>query len=434
MAVQELGHTPDLTQLAGRARDAGLEVNLFERSVPDAVSLLAIGRSHDLVAIDGGAAVEDAGGRRIDEERCEQPLLAVHRLWTRLAPTLGDGSGPPGTGPVALGGFAYDPGRDPGPPWCGFPGVLFRVPELAVARVRGRTFTWGDTSRLDLEAGQSAAPGRGLEVVPVRAPSAWQEMVASAIARLRAGDAEKVVLAREVLVRADGPLPAASVAGALRASYPACYTYLISGGDGSAFVGASPELLLRRSGARAVSQPMAGSIARGADEGEDDALADRLRGSAKDAAEHRITAREVTASLERVAESVRTGEPEIVRFTNIQHLATTIEADLGGDAPGLLEIAGALHPTPAINGMPRQAARSLIADLEGMERGWYTGAVGWMDSRCDGELVVAIRCGLLCPEGARLYAGNGVMPDSDPATELAETELKFPVLLGALQR
>ncbi|HEX4215022.1 MAG TPA: isochorismate synthase [Candidatus Dormibacteraeota bacterium] len=434
MPVQELGGTPDLTQLAGGARDAGLEVNLFERSVPDAVSILAIGRSHDVISIPGGAAVENASGVRIDEERDDHPLLAVHRLWARLAPALGDGSGPPGTGPVALGGFAYDPSREPGPPWCGFPGVLFRVPRLAVARVRGRTFTWGDASLLDLEAGESAPPGRGLEVEPVRTPSAWQEMVASAIGRLRAGAAEKVVLAREVLVRADGPLPAADVAGALRASYPACYTYLVSGGDGSAFVGASPELLLRRSGNRAVSQPMAGSIARGGDEAEDDALAERLRRSAKDAAEHRITAREVAASLERVALSVSAGDPQIVRFTNIQHLATTIDADLGDDPPGLLQIAAALHPTPAINGMPRQAARRLIADLEGMERGWYTGAVGWMDSRCDGELVVAIRCGLLCPEGARLYAGNGVMPDSDPATELAETELKFPVLLGALRR
>jgi len=121
-----------------------------------------------------------------------------------------------------------------------------------------------------------------------------------------------------------------------------------------------------------------------------------------------------------------------VRFTNIQHLATTVSGELRQPAASVLELAALLHPTPAINGTPSDAARRLISELEGIERGWYAGAVGWMDGRGDGELAVAIRCGLLYEDGARLYAGNGMMPDSDPAAELEETRLKLRVLLGAL--
>jgi isochorismate synthase EntC len=122
----------------------------------------------------------------------------------------------------------------------------------------------------------------------------------------------------------------------------------------------------------------------------------------------------------------------VVRFTNIQHLASTIRAELRQPPPNLLELAALLHPTPAVNGSPGPAACRLIRELEEMERGWYAGAVGWVDGRGDGELAVAIRCGLLWADGARLYAGVGVMPDSEPAAELRETEIKLRALLGAL--
>ena len=121
-----------------------------------------------------------------------------------------------------------------------------------------------------------------------------------------------------------------------------------------------------------------------------------------------------------------------MRFTNIQHLATSVDAQLNHPAADVLTLAAALHPTPAVGGWPRDAADVLIDELEGMERGWYAGAVGWIDGRGDGELAIALRCGLLWEDGARLYAGVGVMPDSDPARELEETELKFKALLTAL--
>ena len=218
----------------------------------------------------------------------------------------------------------------------------------------------------------------------------------------------------------------------LRAAYPSCFTYLISGADGTAFAGASPELLIRRSGARAFAQPMAGSVARGASDSEDEQLADALTQSNKDADEHRLVSQFVVDALRPFSANVGARGPEVVRFTNIQHLATSVDAELVQPAADVLTLAAALHPTPAVGGWPREAADALIDELEGMERGWYAGAVGWIDGRGDGELAVALRCGLLWEDGARLYAGVGVMPDSDPARELEETELKFKALLTAL--
>lgn len=401
--------------------------------MPEAISVAGMGRRFDLVSTPEGAAVEDEHGRRLDEETGPDRLLAAARLWQRLSRRLdGEGPGLPGTGLVALGGFAFQLDREPGDPWLGFPALLFRVPALVVTRVRGRTFVSGDDSLLGLQAGFQGSGARRLDLQPVRPPSEWCQAVADLTRRLRSGAARKVVLAREVVARADGVVAAGAVARALRSAHPSCFTYLVAGSDGTALVGASPELLVRRLGNRATSQPMAGSVGRGQDEAEDEALAAQLRASAKDSSEHQVTSRFVAAAFRRFGDSVTRRGPEVVRLANIQHLATTVQARLREPAPNLLELAASLHPTPAVCGAPPAAAARLIRELEGMERGWYAGGVGWIDGRGDGELAVAIRCGLLWEDGARLYAGNGVMPDSDPETELRETELKLQALRGAL--
>jgi len=424
----ELDRTPDLVDLVSAARDAGHEVMLVERPMPDAVSVAAIGRAYDIVAAPGGVALEDADGKAIDFEPAGDRILAASRLWRRLAGSLDM---------VAVGGFAYRPDREPGGAWSGFPALLFRVPELAVMRRRGRTFVFAAKADAEDLMDLSAAPVRApsahrLDVSPIRNPLAWTAALQTAAARLRAGEAEKVVLAREVLARGDGVMSAGMVVRGLRASYPSCFTYLIAGADGTAFAGASPELLIRRSGSRAFAQPMAGSVARGASDAEDERLANELTRSSKDLVEHRVVATFVLEALKPFSSSVTARDPEVARFTNIQHLATSVAAELQEPPADVLTLAAALHPTPAVGGWPRDAAEVLIDELEGMERGWYAGVVGWIDGRGDGELAVALRCGLLWEDGARLYAGVGVMPDSDPARELEETELKFKALLTAL--
>ena len=428
----ELDRTPDLVELAGAARDAGHDVMLFERAVPDAVSIAAVGRRFEIVSTPEGADLQDGDGRVLESAPDSNRLTAAARLWARLAAESSVVNGPVGTGLVAVGGFAFDPGREPSGPWAGFPAVLFRVPALAVTRVRGRSFATGDLQLLEQPQSWRGPVARRFDVQPTRAEADWLAAVAEAARRLRGGEADKVVLAREVMAHADGVVAAGAVARALRNAYPACFTYLVAGADGTAFAGASPELLLRRSGLTVASQPMAGSTARGENDAEDRALAARLAASAKDRSEHQLTASHVAAVLSGVCATLDVGAPEIVRFTNIQHLATTISGELRQPAPSALELAALLHPTPAINGSPSDAAGRLISELEGIERGWYAGAVGWMDGRGDGELAVAIRCGLLYEDGARLYAGNGMMPGSEPEAELEETRLKLRVLLGAL--
>jgi isochorismate synthase len=425
--VRELDRTPDLADLITSARDTGHEVMLIERPMPDAVSIAAIGKAFDVVAATDGVALEDAEGKTVDFEAGRDRILAAARLWRRIA----------SADTVALGGFAYRTDRDPRGAWAGFPALLFRVPALAVLRRRGRTFVAAATSDaeelLDLSPSAVRAPAaRHLDVTPVRNPLAWTAAVETAAARLRGGEAQKVVLAREVIAHGDGVVSAGNVVRGLRTAYPSCFTYLISGADGTAFAGASPELLVRRAGDQAFAEPMAGSVARGASDAEDDRLARSLNASVKDADEHRLVSQFVVDALRPFALDVHARGPQVVRFTNIQHLATSVEAALRHPVPDVLQLAAALHPTPAVGGWPREPADRLIEELEGMERGWYAGAVGWIDGRGDGEFAVALRCGLLWEDGARLYAGVGVMPDSDPARELEETELKFKALLTAL--
>lgn len=410
----------DPLSVAEAARDAGQEVCLFGR--PDGPLMVGVGRRWDLISYPGGAALEGADG--VLECEAGAPLEAAARLWRRVAaaePSM-----------VALGGFAFDVGREPGAPWAGFPALLFRVPALTLVHDRERTTVRGDPELLRSRPAWSASQGRRFEVEPFRSCEDWMDVVGQARQRLRAGEADKVVLAREVMVHGDGPLSAVQVVRRLAVRYPGCFLYLVSGSDGTAFAGASPELLVARRGLNVRSQPMAGSAPRGASAAADEALGQRLLASTKEADEHRATAGHVVSTLAALGARVQSAAPELVRLDNIQQLATTISGRFDGRAPGLLELATALHPTPAVGGSPPAAALALIRELEGMERGWYAGAVGWMDGCEDGELAVAIRCGLLFGDGARLYAGCGIMPDSDPRAELEETELKLQALLDGL--
>jgi salicylate biosynthesis isochorismate synthase/menaquinone-specific isochorismate synthase len=207
---------------------------------------------------------------------------------------------------------------------------------------------------------------------------------------------------------------------------------LAVGRGDATFIAASPELLIRREGLRASTLALAGSIGRSADPAVDDHLGERMLRSAKDRQEHAIVAQRIERELRPHAVWVTMpDEPSVVRIANIQHLATPIRAQLTRPV-GAIELAGLLHPTPAVGGEPGAAANPLIPALEGIDRGWYAGPVGWSDTGGDGEFCVALRCALLRGPIARCYAGNGIVRDSDPASELAETEIKLQALLPLL--
>jgi isochorismate synthase len=279
------------------------------------------------------------------------------------------------------------------------------------------------------------APAGRFAVHSVAPPEHYEEAVARAVQRIRAGELEKIVLAREVAVHAPAEHDAAAVFGVLRGAFRSCYVFCAGDGSqspGAAFVGASPELLVRREGARASTVALAGSTRRSADPAVDDHLGEQLLRSDKDREEQAIVARRIVRALRPHAVWIAApDEPEVVKVANIQHLATPIRAQL--TAPlSAVELAGLLHPTPAVGGEPHAAAAPRIPALEGLDRGWYAGAVGWTDANEDGELCVALRCALLRGREARLYAGVGVVRDSEPAAELAETEVKLGALLPVL--
>jgi salicylate biosynthesis isochorismate synthase/menaquinone-specific isochorismate synthase len=274
-------------------------------------------------------------------------------------------------------------------------------------------------------------PAGHYRVVSAMPPEHYEQAVARGVERIVAGELEKVVLAREVQVHAPVDHDPAAVLGVLRLAFPACHLICAGRGD-AAFVAASPELLIRRDGLRAATLGLAGSTRRSADPAVDDHLGERLLRSPKDREEQAIVVRRITRALRPHALWITApDEPEVVRMANIQHLGTPIRAQLASPVSAV-ELAGLLHPTPAVGGEPLAAAAPLIPALEGLDRGWYAGPVGWTDLDEDGEFVVALRCALLRGPVARCYAGVGVVRHSDPAAELAETEVKLQALLPVL--
>jgi menaquinone-specific isochorismate synthase len=260
---------------------------------------------------------------------------------------------------------------------------------------------------------------------PARAE--WSAMVLDAVARIRAGALRKVVLAREVTVEADAPFDVAVVLARLLAAQPGGTVYADGG-----FVGASPEVLVRRFDEAVTSVPMAGTIGRAETPRDDDAAVARLVASPKEALEHRLVVDAVRDVLAARCDAVRVRGPVPVRLPTVTHLATTVDGTLRDGATSALDLALALHPTPAVGGTPRAAALALIAALEPAPRGRYGGPVGWVDARGDGEFVVALRCAALEGSTARLHAGAGIVERSDPAEEWAETEAKLAPMRRAL--
>jgi isochorismate synthase len=262
--------------------------------------------------------------------------------------------------------------------------------------------------------------GSGLE--------AWRAGVRAALEAIGAGRLDKVVLAREAAVEADWPFPRVELLRRLRRRGGGATFLYASGG----FVGASPELLVRRRGRVAVSRPMAGTVPRGEGVGAETGGLARLTRSPKEGVEHRLVVDAVAEGLAKVADRVEVGRPEVVRLATVAHLATEITADLTGPLPTALELAGLLHPTPAVGGSPRDAALAAIAALEPFDRGCYAGPVGWVDHTGDGEWAVALRGATLDGRRAHLLAGAGIVPGSDPDAEWVETEHKLRAMLEVL--
>jgi isochorismate synthase len=270
-------------------------------------------------------------------------------------------------------------------------------------------------------------------VQPWPAPAEYERCVARAVARLNEGELRKVVLARTLRVTLEQPIEVRALLANLVSDNTHGYTYAVDLPSGSTLVGASPELLLSRTGPLVVANPLAGTLARDPDPARDRRNAEALLASAKDQDEHVVVVEAVVEALRPFCRRLDVArEPSLVSTPAVWHLSTRITGELIDTGVSALRLALALHPTPAVCGTPPDRARSAIAELEPFHRGFYAGAVGWCDPNGDGQWAVAIRCAEVTDSTLCLYSGAGIMPASQPHLELAETSAKFQTLLRAM--
>ncbi len=332
----------------------------------------------------------------------------------------------PGTGLICVGsfGFADDPGDS----------VLI-VPRVVVG-------TKGDRSWVTVIGNDELAPVPELvaqeEVPPPRnvvfadgamSGTAWETVVDQAVTRIGAGELEKVVLARDLVATADADIDVRWPLRRLADQYEMCWTFHVDG-----LFGATPEMLVRRERGLVTSRVLAGTIRRTGDDEHDLALAGQLARSSKDLEEHEYAVRSVAESLAPHCSSMNVPEvPFVLHLPNVMHLATDVAGVVhDSDGATVLELAAALHPSAAVGGTPTKVAVEMIAEIEGMERGRYAGPVGWMDADGDGEFGIALRSAEIDGNRVRLFAGCGIVADSDPEAELAEAQAKFLPVRDAL--
>jgi menaquinone-specific isochorismate synthase len=364
---------------------------------------------------------------------------------------VSDEVGVPGTGPVAFASFTFSDTSA---------GSVLVVPRVVVGHRDGLAWITEFAAGDGPSAVRSVRPVRPtgtLRYADGRLPvDRYRGAVAEAVRRMRAGELDKAALAHDLLAVADAPLDPRFLLLGLARRYPTCWSFAVDG-----LVGATPELLVRRTGDEVGSRVLAGTIwpsgpaaavpgagpapqrPAGADRPApgptphdvDGNLAGRLLGSAKDRREHALAVESLAAALRPLCTSLHVpGTPSVIALRNVSHLSSDVHGRLDPTTPAtLLRLAEAVHPTAAVGGTPRDAAIALIAELEGMDRGRYAGPVGWVDSTGDGELGIALRCAQLDGRTARLFAGCGVVADSDPDTEVREAAAKLVAVRDALE-
>ena len=334
---------------------------------------------------------------------------------------------PSGAGLLAFGSFVFDPENTQSQ-------SRMIVPQMLVGRRNGRcwlTEVEPDRFAFDPARQPAPAPPRGVRFADgALTQTGWQVTVGDAVRRIGRGEMDKVVLARDVIARADEDIDLRWPATQLAAGYPQCWTYLIDG-----LVGASPEMLIKREAGLAISRVLAGTIRRTGDDDHDLNLAAALAQSSKDLEEHEYAVRSVARALAPFCSAINVPDaPYVLELPNVLHLATDVTGVASSGASSLALVA-ALHPSAAVCGTPTDRARDLIAELEHLDRERYAGPVGWIDARGDGEWAIALRCGLVNetdPRELRLFAGCGIVAGSDPVAEFAESQAKLVPMREAL--
>ncbi len=340
----------------------------------------------------------------------EDRFDAVREAATDLFDSVDTDDGPDATRPRLFGGFSFDAEHDPNPPWDGFPSAEFVLPHVQLTRTE--TETWLSVSAREsvasveetlseIQAETEALPkmrprgeSPGIEsTTPVTSREEWCSQIRHATERIRDGKLKKVVIATALEVELGESVVVPDILERLRTSYPECYRFLVQPTSSGGFFGAPPERLVSLRGQTVETEALAGSIARGETPEEDDEFATSLADSEKVREEHELVAETIRNGLEPLASSVSVGERRLKRLSTIQHLQTPISAELG-ENEHVLSVVEALHPTPAVGGLPPEDAMRTIRETEGFDRGWYASPVGWFDADGDGEFAVGIRSGV----------------------------------------
>ena len=448
-----------MESIRGESRPVGLSLSGVVRGCPVETTpirsfLRMLGSSRvawasptTTIAAGGAAATLTASG----ENRFEQLQTNAEQLFERLQTP---DSLPVGARPRLFGGFAFTSARGElvaDGPWQQYPDSQFVLP--AVQLSVSSDGTWLTTAATGPDAEQVATARlerwrKRIESLPElgagsppklqsrrRTPDleAWRRQVESVVDRIQHGDLEKVVLAQSLSVALESEPDVVDILTRLGTSYPSCHRFLFEAVEGRAFFGATPERLVRLRGRTVDTEALAGSIGRGDTRDEDDWLDTQLRESEKNAHEHSLVVDAIRQQLDGVTGDLETGTRTVRKLSNVQHLQTPIRATLAEDRH-VLELVEKLHPTPAVGGLPPDSACRTIRELEGFDRGWYAAPVGWVDENGDGTFVVGIRSAVTEGNTATLFAGAGIVSDSNPDQEWDELQLKFRPILDEFDR
>lgn len=355
-----------------------------------------------------------------------------------------------GTGPAIFGGFSFDPEKQKTALWSKFSGALFHIPKYMLSVIKGETYfttnvicTQHDDASLfdkitkerrDVLIAADRKPELeklNLEQIVEIEPEAWKTTVADVVKGLPGSELKKVVLARELRLHFTDIIQAERVLCNLLEEQKDSFTFAFES-NGDCFIGASPERLVKKAGDSLFSACLAGSIGRGSSPEEDVALGQELLTDQKNLIEHQYVVDMIKEAMQQTCDEViLPHEPTLMKMKYIQHLYTPV---IGKNRAGtsLLHLVNRLHPTPALGGLPKQAAVVKIREVEQLDRGYYAAPLGWLDYRGNGEFAVAIRSALIQGKEASLFAGCGVVADSNAESEYNETGIKFKPMLTAL--
>jgi isochorismate synthase len=361
-----------------------------------------------------------------------------------------------GGGPLLLGGLGFT-GRQPasGDPWAAFGAASLVLPTFTVTTGPGGAIltialapsrdedpepgevdaAWDDILRAAEPTPASAERPTGSSTLRLRERrpdrAVWERTVGQFAGAVGRGRIDKVVLARRISLESDDELDVAAALRHLARTAPESTTFAFAR-DGTTFLGATPERLVRTHGRAFETVAIAGSAPRGRDATDDARLAAALLASEKEREEHAVVVDTLRANLAPIVASLEVGAtPGVLPLAHLQHLVTPVTGTTRDEA-GLLALGATLHPTPAVGGAPRDVALAMIEEHEAFDRGWYAGPIGWLGADGDGELMVALRCGLVAGRRATLFAGCGIVADSDPAREWEESGLKLRTMIAAL--